>query len=50
MMEEFEIDRPEIKQFPNKLNKKIIKNLEQAFPTPSEKNATEDNENDDFLK
>ena len=30
MMEQFEIDKPEIQQFPKKLNKKIIKNLQSC--------------------
>jgi len=40
MRDQFEIDRPEIQQFPKKLNKKIIKNLEMCSvvsESPSEK-------------
>jgi hypothetical protein len=41
MMEEFEIEKKEIKQYPKKLNKKIIKNLENAgFPPASERSGS----------
>ena len=57
MMEEFEIEKKEIKQYPKKLNKKIIKGLENAaFPLPSERSGStvtkgeEENKDDAYRK
>ena len=51
MVDDFEIERPEINQFPKKLNKKIIKNLESSFlAAPSEKTGRVSDVNDDDLK
>ena len=51
MIEEFEIEKKEIKQYPKKLNKKIIKGLEfAAFPLPSESTLGEEENKDDALR